>query len=435
MLEAFEDRTVPTAGSVSVATLADALEGGTDGVVRFSRTGSTSSPLTVNYSVSGTATSGDFVALTGTVTFAANAATADVEVSALKDNEFEDLEDVTITVSASVNDPYAVGSVGAASVVIADDPPQVTSTATWETGGSEIGQITLTRTGGDTSQPLTVWFETRGTWVDEDGETVTVVMAATAMFAAGETSLTIPILADANGGFANPQMPGATPVEERADQSAVLNAARAKLDEPAGAQFGATVLGLPTLIDELPGPISYPEYRALISIRQKLQSMNANNFEVATERTNILDAITAKLSLGIRWRTAPDPSLPFQGMVGGLGVAAAVITGTPDWARTVQKVNSLLAELGVDDFPTRERAEADLKDLLNGYAIRGDLTRSVIVLRLLTAVQNNDPNAEVRTRATALCAYVKNSIIFMPEKRAAIAAVVGGWINGIGEGP
>ena len=61
---------------VSVAKLTDAVENGATGTVQFSRIGDLSSSLTVNYSVGGTATSvTDYTALSGTVTFAANAAT------------------------------------------------------------------------------------------------------------------------------------------------------------------------------------------------------------------------------------------------------------------------------------------------------------------------------------------------------------------------
>jgi len=57
---------------VTVTKIADAFEGGAGGMFRFTRTGDTSSSLTVNYTVSGTATSGtDYTALSGSVTFAA----------------------------------------------------------------------------------------------------------------------------------------------------------------------------------------------------------------------------------------------------------------------------------------------------------------------------------------------------------------------------
>lgn len=76
-----EDRTVPS--TVTVAALADATEGVSDGTFRFSRDGDTSQPLTIFISVSGasTATPGqDFSPISSQVTFAAQSATADVVV-------------------------------------------------------------------------------------------------------------------------------------------------------------------------------------------------------------------------------------------------------------------------------------------------------------------------------------------------------------------
>ena len=60
-----------------VATTPGASEGGTNGVFTVSRTGNTGSTLTVNYSISGTATNGaDYTSLSGSVTIAAGSATA-----------------------------------------------------------------------------------------------------------------------------------------------------------------------------------------------------------------------------------------------------------------------------------------------------------------------------------------------------------------------
>src|SRR5262249_45709780 len=86
---------------VSVTKIADATEGG-NGTFRFTRIGDLSSSLTVNYSTAGsTATPGnDYTALTGSVTFAANAATADVTVAALNDDLLEGSETVRVTVTS-----------------------------------------------------------------------------------------------------------------------------------------------------------------------------------------------------------------------------------------------------------------------------------------------------------------------------------------------
>jgi hypothetical protein len=97
----------------------DGVEDGTDGRFRFTRTGSLSGSLMVNYTVGGTATSGtDYTALGGAVTFAANAATADVTVNAPRDGVDDPDETVTVTVMSGTG--YSVGSPSSAEFIIID---------------------------------------------------------------------------------------------------------------------------------------------------------------------------------------------------------------------------------------------------------------------------------------------------------------------------
>jgi hypothetical protein len=156
------------------ATDAEAAEtnpGQTPNPGRFTltRTGSTSSALTVNYSIGGTATNGsDFNRLTGTVTFAAGASTAFIDINPINDSEFEDPETVVLTLVNSSN--YLVGTSNRATVTIADnDLPTVTIAATdaeaAETNSGQPtnpGRFTLTRT-GSTTHALTVNYSIGGT--------------------------------------------------------------------------------------------------------------------------------------------------------------------------------------------------------------------------------------------------------------------------------
>jgi Bacterial Ig domain/SdrD B-like domain len=104
---------------VSVATLNDAAEGGTDGIVRFSRTGDSSGTLTVSYSIGGTASPGaDYTALSGTVTFAAGAVTADIDVHALHDGVNDPGETVVLTVTSGSG--YTADSGSSATVNVID---------------------------------------------------------------------------------------------------------------------------------------------------------------------------------------------------------------------------------------------------------------------------------------------------------------------------
>ena len=105
---------------VVFATDPVATENSTDDMVfTFTRRGSTAAPLTVSYTVGGTATSGgDFLALPGTVTFGIGEATAAVTVSAEGDPNLEPDETVSLTVAPGTG--YTPGVFKAATGIIKD---------------------------------------------------------------------------------------------------------------------------------------------------------------------------------------------------------------------------------------------------------------------------------------------------------------------------
>ena len=74
--------------------------GPTGGAIRVIRTGDTSGPLTVRYTITGTAASGaDFVALPGEVTIPGGSSDATIVVNAVDDNLIEPLETVSLVLS------------------------------------------------------------------------------------------------------------------------------------------------------------------------------------------------------------------------------------------------------------------------------------------------------------------------------------------------
>ncbi len=90
------------------------------GTFTLSRTGSTAAGLSVNYTVSGTATSGsDYTGLGTSVNFGAGAATAVVPVNVLDDTIVEGDETVALTLVSGSG--YVVGSLSNATVTIRDD--------------------------------------------------------------------------------------------------------------------------------------------------------------------------------------------------------------------------------------------------------------------------------------------------------------------------
>ncbi len=155
---------------VSVAaTDASASETGPDnGTFTFTRTGSTTAALTVNYSISGTATSGtDYDALSGSVTIPAGSASAMATVVPITDTLTEGAETAIVTINASA--AYQIGTPNSATVSIADASatslPTVTISASDPNAsetGPDNGTFTFTRT-GSTTAALTVNYSISGT--------------------------------------------------------------------------------------------------------------------------------------------------------------------------------------------------------------------------------------------------------------------------------
>lgn len=96
-------------------------EGASDDILfRFQRSGSTASPLTVQYRVRGSARPGaDFAPLGGAAVIPAGASTADLPVSVLDDAEFEVSEYLLLDVLSAAG--YALGAAASADAMIRDD--------------------------------------------------------------------------------------------------------------------------------------------------------------------------------------------------------------------------------------------------------------------------------------------------------------------------
>ena len=123
--------------SVSIAASdSSASEGGSDtGTFKVTRSGSTTSSLTLNYTVGGGATNGaDYNTLSGSVTIAAGSSSANIVVTPIDDSLVEGNESVTLTLKSASGITLGTAS---ATVNIADDDG-VTSTddfpSSWATG-------------------------------------------------------------------------------------------------------------------------------------------------------------------------------------------------------------------------------------------------------------------------------------------------------------
>ena len=154
------------AQTVSItAPISIAAESGAAGSFAVHRTGSTAAPLTVTYSVDGTATAGvDYVALSGSVEIPAGAMSALIPVTPIDDALAEGDEYVVVTLTEGGPYDYAV-------VTIVDDEAGAESArvsvvalshATEKSGGAPA-VFEVRRSGGDTTGSLLLEYGLTGT--------------------------------------------------------------------------------------------------------------------------------------------------------------------------------------------------------------------------------------------------------------------------------
>ena len=163
--------TTPVAVTVTVsATDPDAAESGTDpGEITVTRNGPTTDPLTVQLTISGTATAGaDYTGLPTSIQIPTGQTSSVLAVQPIDDTEPESTETVTVTIDT--DSTYTVGTPNSGTVSITDndDPPVAVTVTVSATdpdaaeSGTDPGEITVTRN-GPTTDPLTVQLTISGT--------------------------------------------------------------------------------------------------------------------------------------------------------------------------------------------------------------------------------------------------------------------------------
>ncbi|NCS31494.1 MAG: hypothetical protein GPJ18_24460, partial [Microcystis aeruginosa F13-15] len=165
----------------------------------FIRTGDTTNPLTVNYSIGGTAINGtDYTLLPTSVTFEANSAIATVTVDPTADTTVESDETVVLTLASGTG--YTIGNPNAVTGTITNDDTSVRVTvapgSVNEDGTTNL-VYTFTRT-GVTSNALTVNYNVGGTATFNTDYTQTGAASFTATtgtvtFAVGLSTATVTI--------------------------------------------------------------------------------------------------------------------------------------------------------------------------------------------------------------------------------------------------
>ncbi|WP_287738211.1 Calx-beta domain-containing protein, partial [Microcystis sp. M048S1] len=181
-----------TSVTLAVSPASVTEDGTTNLIYTFTRSGVTTNSLTVNYSISGTATNGnDYTLLPTSVTFAANATTATVTVDPTADTTVESDETVALTLAAGTG--YTIGTPDAVTGTITnDDLPSITlaisPSSVTEDGTSNL-IYTFTRT-GDTTNPLTVNYTVEGTATNGNDYTC---IPTSVTFAANSATATVTV--------------------------------------------------------------------------------------------------------------------------------------------------------------------------------------------------------------------------------------------------
>ena len=181
---------------VSIAATDDAAaEPGTDtGTFTVTRTGSTSSALTVAYGISGSATNGtDYQTVPAGVVIPAGSSSATIVIGPLDDNANEGAESVVLTLLADPS--YTIGA-GQATVTIADNDGNVVTAVATDPAASEAGPVAGTirfsRT-GDTSAPLSITVSRSGSATEADYTGTPAGSSFSVTIPAGQASLDLTI--------------------------------------------------------------------------------------------------------------------------------------------------------------------------------------------------------------------------------------------------
>ena len=160
--------------SIEVIPLASAREPATVGKFRFTFRGNSTAALTVNYTVSGTATAvADYSALPGTVTFTGGGGNnfVDVTVTPVNDTLAEDLETIVVTITPGAAYQTWEPTRSATLWLYDDEQPTVfvdahstasNNVSTLAENASAAGKFYLSRTGSSTAA-LTVNYTLSGT--------------------------------------------------------------------------------------------------------------------------------------------------------------------------------------------------------------------------------------------------------------------------------
>ena len=197
-----DDENIPANLVLNVTNAADGGEPSNNGSFNISLPGGilTSEDITVNYTISGTATSGaDYITLTNSAIIPANSNGTTVTVDVEDDLIIENTETVIMTVAGGTSTSFVFTSTANATVNIADDeaatPANLELTVTKTADGTEPGtngEFTISLPGNIvSSEDITVNYTITGTAIPG---TDYIALTSSVIIPAGENSITIPVI-------------------------------------------------------------------------------------------------------------------------------------------------------------------------------------------------------------------------------------------------
>ncbi|MGB3467593.1 MAG: Calx-beta domain-containing protein, partial [Cyclobacteriaceae bacterium] len=182
---------------LSIAATTQAAEDATDGVLTITTTNQFSSAVTVNLTVSGTATQGTDYANIGTsVIFPANQSTVTIPVDVTADNLIEGDETVIVTLTGTDNADVTVGATDNATVTITDDDAAVLSiVATTQAAEDATNGVFTVTTSNQFATAALVTFAVSGT-ATQGGDYVSLGTSFTFPANTNSVTITVPVIGD-----------------------------------------------------------------------------------------------------------------------------------------------------------------------------------------------------------------------------------------------
>ncbi|WP_462162838.1 Calx-beta domain-containing protein, partial [Microcystis aeruginosa] len=316
----------PTLPSITLAVSpASVTEDGTANLIyTFTRSGVTTNPLTVNYTLGGTATLNTDYTRTGTnntVTFVAGSSTATVTVDPTADTIVESNETVILTLAAGTG--YTVGTPNAATGTITNDDTSVTlavSPASVTEDGTTNLVYTFTRS-GVTTNPLTVNYTLGGTATLNTDYTRTGT-TNTVTFAAGSSTATVTVDPTAD-----------TIVES--DETVALT-----LTSGTGYTVGTTTAVTGTITND-----DFPSITLAVSPSSVTEDGTTNLVYTFTRTGSTTSALTANYTVGGTATNGTDYTSIPTSVTFAAGSATATVTVDPTADTTVESDETVILTL------------------------------------------------------------------------------------------